>query len=201
MFNVLPDIFKKEIKSEYFLRRLVVVFASVIFLQISFLIFLVPSWLSSFYRNKEASAEMQSQKSEVISKNADNVLQIINTTNQNLSVISGSFGYSAVLPLVKEIISDKTSAITLTEFTYDNSAINGMGSQTGAQSAPATSPAEWSVSGIAKTREDLVAFVKKLDDSETFSNVVSPISDLVKDKNISFVINFEATQSPSQPTP
>ena len=41
MFNVLPDIFKKEIKTEYFLRRLVVVFAFVIFLQISFLIFII----------------------------------------------------------------------------------------------------------------------------------------------------------------
>ena len=49
------------------------------------------------------------------------------------------------------------------------------------------------VSGMAGTREDLVAFVKKMEDSKYFSDVVSPISNLTKDKNINFVITLNAT--------
>jgi hypothetical protein len=179
MFNVLPDIFKKEIKSEYYLRRLIVVFVFIAFLQIAFLIFLFPSWMNSFYRQKDASAQMESQKSNIVSKNAAEILQTINLNNQNFGVIDANFGYLPVLPFVKEIISYKTSAITLTDFTYDNS--------------QATTTAPMSVSGVAATREDLVAFVKQLEDSPTFSDVVSPISDLAKDKDISFVINMNVT--------
>ena len=201
MFNVLPDIFKKEIKSEYYLRRLIVVFIFVVFVQIVSLIFVFPSWLVSFYRQNEVSAEMNSEQSAAVSKNVNDILQTIDKTNQNLGIISGAFSYSAVLPLVENIISYKTSAITLTDFTYDNSAVgqigNGTMSQTTAGQAPATSASgrtvPMSVSGIAKTREDLVGFVKKLEDSSVFSDVVSPISNLTKDKNINFVINLNAT--------
>jgi hypothetical protein len=184
MFNVLPEIFKKEIKTEYYLRQSIVACVFIIFLQISFLIFVFPSWLSSFYRQKEASAEIESQKSGIVSKNTDNILQTVNQTNQNLDTIDSAFDYSTVLPIVKNIISDKTSAISLSEFTYDNSA--------------ATTTIPMSVSGIAKTREDLVAFVKKLQDSAEFSDVVSPISDLAKDKDIVFTVNLNVTQNSSQ---
>jgi hypothetical protein len=36
----------------------------------------------------------------------------------------------------------------------------------------------------------LVNFVKRLSDSGYFSNIVSPISDLTKDKNIDFMISL-----------
>ena len=178
MFNVLPNIFKKEIKSEYYFRRLIVIFIFIIFIQITFLVFIFPSWLFSFYQHEEVSAQMESQKSTVVSQNANNILQTIKTTNQNLDIINRSFSYSKFLPLIKNIISYKTSAITLTEFTYNNSA--------------ATTTIPMSVSGVASTREDLVSFVKKIQDSGTFSDVVSPISNLTKDKNIIFVINLNA---------
>lgn len=178
MFNVLPNIFKKEIKSEYYFRRLIVIFIFIIFIQITFLVFIFPSWLSSFYQYKEVSAQMESQKSTVVSQNANNILQTIKTTNQNLDIINSSFSYSKFLPLIKNIISYKTSAITLTEFTYNNST--------------ATTTIPMSVSGMASTREDLVSFVKKLQDSGAFFDVVSPISNLAKDKDISFVINLNA---------
>jgi hypothetical protein len=196
MFNVLPNIFKKEIRSEYYLRRLIVILIFVIFTQITFLVFIFPSWLSSFYQHEEVSMQMESQKSTVVSQNTNNILQTIKTTNQNLGIIDSAFSYSKVLSLIQDIISVKTSAVSLSEFTYSNSAIGqgdgGTGSQTTAGQALATSAAgrSMSVSGIAQTREDLVGFVKKLQDSGFFSDVVSPISDLAKDKDISFSINL-----------
>jgi hypothetical protein len=140
--------------------------------------------------------QMESQKSTVVSQNTNNILQTIKTTNQNLGIIDSAFSYSKVLSLIQDIISVKTSAVSLSEFTYSNSAIGqgdgGTGSQTTAGQALATSAAgrSMSVSGIAQTREDLVGFVKKLQDSGFFSDVVSPISDLAKDKDISFSINL-----------
>ncbi len=176
MFNVLPEIFRKEIKSEYYLRYSVVILIAIIFLQISFLVFIFPSWLNSFYRQKEILAEAKWQKSKIVSKNADSILQTINSTNQNLNVILNNFNYSAVLPIVKEIISNKTSAITLTEFTYNNFA--------------ATPIAPMTISGVSRTREDLISFVDKLENLGDFSGVVSPISNLTKDNNINFVISL-----------
>jgi hypothetical protein len=181
MFNVLPDIFKKEIKSEYYLRRIIVSLLFVIFIQVAFLVFIFPSWLVSFYHQKEVSTEMNSQKSNAASKNINNILQTISLTNQNLGTIDHSFGYSSFLPIIEKIISDKTPAIALTEFVYNNSG--------------ATTTVPMTVSGIAKTREDLVGFVKTLDSENIFSNVVSPISDLAKDTNISFDINLDVTHN------
>ncbi len=176
MFNELPDIFKKEIKSEYNLRRIVVILVCFIFLQISFLIFILPSWLVSFYKQQEAISVSSSSKISSVFKNADNISTIINRTNQNLAIISDSFHSSLALSSIEEIISQKTSTITLSNFTYDNSSI--------ATSVP------MSISGVARTREDLVNFVKRLSDSGYFSNIVSPISDLTKDKNIDFMISL-----------
>ena len=78
MFNVLPDIFKKEIKSEYYLRRLIVVFAMIVFVEVVFLVSLFPSLVFSAYRQKEISAEMASNQSDAVTKNTSQILQTIN---------------------------------------------------------------------------------------------------------------------------
>src|SRR3990167_4100680 len=54
MFNLLPQNLKQKIKSEYALRRMVVIFSFVIFLQVSSIVFTLPLWFISGFKEKEA---------------------------------------------------------------------------------------------------------------------------------------------------
>lgn len=178
MFNVLPDILKEEIKTEYRLRWLIVLCLSFLFVQISFLIFLFPSWVISLYQEKEASDKVNLQNSLSVSKNTNVLLQTINETNKKLSVVNTSFQYSNVVPIFKNIISFKTNYISLHQLSYVSTG---------------TSTATLSVGGMSANREALVSFVKNLQNSGLFTNVNSPVSNLEKNKNIDFVINLNSS--------
>jgi len=54
MFNLLPQNLKQKIKSEYALRRMVVILSFVIFLQVSSIVFTLPLWFISGFKEKEA---------------------------------------------------------------------------------------------------------------------------------------------------
>ena len=48
-----------------------------------------------------------------------------------------------------------------------------------------------SLSGKANTREDLASFIGILNDSDIFSKVDSPVSNILKKNNIDFLIKLE----------
>lgn len=52
---------------------------------------------------------------------------------------------------------------------------------------------EFSITGFAPTRRDLIAFEKKLQEDESLKDVSSPISNLVKEANINFSIRAVPT--------
>jgi hypothetical protein len=177
MFNVLPDNLKEKIKKQYRLRRLVVVLIFVLFVQISFLIFLFPSWIMSEYKERDSLDQINFQNSSVISQNTDAVLQTINDTNTAIDVINTAFKYPKVVPLFDAVISAKSKSISLRQLTY---------------SAEGTSTASLSLEGIAATRQDLVSFVENLQKSGSFANVVSPVSNLEKDRDIDFSVSLDS---------
>ena len=167
MFNVLPDNIKEFIRNEYETRRWLVIFGSILFIQISFLIFLLPSWTLSKYLENIAINKANSQNVLTPSKNTGGAIQSINSTNQTLNIINSTFMYSQVFPFLNTVISYKTSDITINEFTYAN---------------VGTSTISLTVTGLSNTRESLIMFVKNLQKSSLFQEVNSPVSNLVKDK-------------------
>lgn len=175
MFNVLPDILKEEIRKEYRMRRLVILGMFVILIQIAFIIFIFPSWVISQSQEKDVADQINNQNNSLTSKNTSIVLQTIKEANEKLTTINITFEYPRIIPIFNSIISYKTLDISLRQFTYISHG---------------KSKAELTVAGVSSTRESLVTFVKNLQKSGLFSSVLSPVSNLEKNKDINFVINL-----------
>ncbi len=175
MFNVLPENIKQKIKSEYKLRRATVVFSLILALEISSLVLLFPSWLVSFYKEKDALAEQSAIISSSLAMSTQGVASKITETNTTLYTIDGLLSYPRLYPIVSTVISKKNSGIHLTQFSF---------TPTSATAASIT------LSGIASDRQTLVSFGKSLSDSGYFDTVDLPVSNLAADTNIDFSINL-----------
>jgi hypothetical protein len=175
MYNSLPSNIKNKVRTEYHLRLLITVVVFIIFLQISFWALMFPSWLISL--EKEQNILLQSEKSNKVSldleiENMNPRIQEINTV---LKMINSNLKYPLFGPLLDNILSKKTGDILIKEVRYASS-----GENTGSIL----------LSGTGATRESLVLFVKKLEESSFFEKVDLPISNFTKDKNINFSINM-----------
>ena len=175
MFNLLPDNLKDKIKSEYRLRFWTVVLLLIIFLEVVLLVFIFPSWLTSFNKENDLISEVNKVNKSQLKNDTDPIIAEIRDLNLKLNIINTTLQYREVLPLAGTIISKKPRAIRITGFDY---------------AGTGTSTADVVVRGISATREDLVSFVKTLKDTKTFKDAVLPVSNLAKDKNISFSINL-----------
>lgn len=154
---------------------LVVSLVFVLFIQLSFLVFLIPTWVSSFYREKEAIGNSEQMNVFLSTLNISSTTSFVKSVNLKLGIISNSLEYSSVIPVIDEVLSKKTSSISLRGFNYLTTG---------------TSTATLNIAGTGSTRESLVSFVKSLEGVSFFKGVDLPISNLAKDKNIEFSINI-----------
>ena len=152
-----------------------VTFLFILFIQISFLVFIFPSWLSSYYKEKEINLELDSVSQSTLSKNTGSIAGIISGTNVKLNILNTALEYPELTHFVNSIIANKTSSIHLNQFIY---------------TAVSSTTATINLGGISNTRQSLVSFVKSLQGLKIFKIVDLPVSNLAKDKNIDFSINL-----------
>jgi len=177
MFNVLPDNFKEEIRKQYRGKRTIVWLSAVIALQISTLIFLMPSYVYLTFQEKNLVAQNDSSGQTQQTQSTAKISQIFKTTNAQLSALSLSVSSSSTSDLIAHLISLKGSSITFQEITYT------MDTATSSTIA---------LSGVAATRESLLSLAKTLEADDSFENVDLPVSNFAKDKNIDFSMTMEA---------
>lgn len=175
MFNLLPNHSKKIISKDYILRRYSVILGVVVFVEIWLIIFLFPSLVTSYFKEKDLLYQVDSVKGSNIAKDAGLVSDMIVSTNTKLGLYENEFNYPQIVPIIKDILSYKTTSISFTDFMYEF---------TGASTATI------SVRGRALTRESLVSFVRSIEDSNIFKEVDLPVSNLAKDRNIDFTVNL-----------
>ncbi len=178
MFNLLPENLKDTIRKEYKFRKIIVILLFIISLQISFLIFIFPTWLISLYNEKEVLAESENVKKQLSDLNISPATLTIKSLNTKLNIINTTLEYPKILPLFNTIISKKTNSIQIDEFLY---------------TLVQNNTAEIIIGGTSLTRESLVSFVKSLEDTKSFKQVNLPISNLAKDRNINFSISMKIT--------
>ena len=179
MFNLLPDSFKEKIKTEYKLRLVTSVLIFVIFLQLSFIAFLSPSWVFSYYKEKEIISQIERARDTAVSPTSATARSVISGTNIKLNIINNSLQYIKFTSLLNAIISKKTSGIHINRTSYI--------SQSSSQSTVL-------LSGLSQSREALVSFVKNLKDSGLFQSVLMPIGNLAKDHNLEFSISLSTPE-------
>lgn len=171
MFNVLPEKIKIEIVKQYNLRRIIVVLYAIIFIQVIIIVTFLPSWFISLYIQKDATSEVAKTEQDILKSEVDKLTSEINSFNSKLRVIKETqTGYSPT-EIVTKISEQKNSSVSLKEITYSKQNKDEI---------------KVSLSGVAKERESLLSFVKKLETSKLFEKVDSPISNFTKDKDIQF---------------
>ncbi len=175
MFNVLPTNLKKLLTHEYHVRLVIVACALLLVVEVSCLIFLLPSWLISVITKQEITRSIATLQHSSGTVRTPGISDTVASTNALLHTIHTSMTYPLAQPFLDTILSRKSVGIRLTEFVY---------------STTDATHATLSIQGTAATRAGLVSFVKSLQDSGVFGTVDLPVSDLAKETNITFEIQL-----------
>ncbi len=175
MFNLLPQNIKNRIIKEYSLRRLIVIFAFVLCLQILFVIFIFPTWYVSSSNERSLALETQDLNNYLVKSDSGKIASTINDINTKIKLLNTTLEYPKVIPIINKLISYKNKDIHITEIVFN--AVSSMESSI-------------NIKGVATDRETLLSFFKSLQNDKTFSKADLPISNFAKDKNIDFSINI-----------
>ena len=180
MFNLLPENLKKIVRSEYLFRFLVTATVCLIILELCFMVVLAPSWFLVFYKEKALENNIEEMKRLEGLKNVETFSSNIKLLNSQLHILDTRLDYSPLSSTLETVLSNKRANIHLISFNYS-------------VSGPATTTI--AIAGISDTRESLVSFVKRLENSGKFIKVDLPVSNLAKEKDINFSVNLSMASS------
>jgi len=175
MINLLPDEYKNLVEREYQGRILTGMLLFFIITVIISIIFLIPSYFISQIEYSSAldRAEKNIPKSEPDSLGTSDIIKKINN-GISLLRISSSDNKVLVNQLIDSLITKKNSLISIKSINYE------MRGET----------AKIDITGVANTRESLLLFVDNLKKEKNFAEVYSPVSNLVKERNVDFSVQI-----------
>ncbi len=170
--NFLPEEDKGKIKKEY-LRRLFVVVGlfslSTIFIGI---ILLLSS--SVFLNDRKNNLERQLVISEerLSRGKIDDIIFLAEDLNKKISLLdSGQKNIREKSSIIRLILGEKTGSIKINDFLFDKDKIL--------------------IQGTSDTRQGLLSFIDSLKKKEDFKKVESPVSNLIKERDIEFRLTIE----------
>jgi hypothetical protein len=175
MFNLIPEQYKQMIIHEYHARLRILWGIGLLCLVFSFLILIIPSYVSVYFAAKNMRDQAGLMKSSFSFKNADAILGTITETNKQLQVASLFQQKNNPLSFFEQAVGAKNTAIHIVSSEY---------------SKRDTGNSDITISGIADTRDALRLYINELNALPIFSDVYLPISSFVKDKNIEFSITL-----------
>ncbi len=176
MFNLLPESIKDVIRKEYRLRLFIIILSFIVAVQISFLVFLFPSWLISSYKENDFLVRSDEANRAIVSLDIASTTESIRLLNEKTVLLDSLLEYPKVIPLINTLISLKTSSIRFNSINYVSEGKNN---------------ASLSIEGISDRRDSLVSFSDSLRNDPIFKEVDLPISNLAKDRNIEFNITVK----------
>lgn len=174
MFKLLTEEERYKVRREYIMRRAIVMLSAFILVLIVGVIGLLPSYVLSNARQNEVL-----ERNRIISSskqhedNSDLEAWLVGINNE-LQILSPKLDTDRPSDFIDKILDERTSGVRITEFSW----IKTKGGVT------------LSVSGVGRDRQTLIAFENSINSSGQFSNVVLPISNLAKDRDIDFQIKF-----------
>lgn len=179
MLNLIPTEHKEKICRDYIGRLVALSFLFIGFLAFIATVAKLPSYfLLSAKANtaKDGLNDLKNKEQFTLGEEMQVSIKDINTKLKRLS------GFDSVRPVseyvIEALLKAKTSGIKISSILYGREGV--------------TSKVE--VRGVSTNRDALQVFVKNLEANPDFSNVVLPISSLVKDRNIEFTITFSVSK-------
>ncbi len=174
MFNLIPQSLKGYILADYKERRIVVILVGVVFLILIAFVFLAPSLGYLFFEEKNILAEVEAMKSLDQFKKVDQVETSIKDANEQLRALLTEVSPVDPIRAIERVIAVKNSGVHITDMQY--------------QEITATS-SSLVMRGSADKRDALKQFVTNVQALPGFADVVLPVSNFAKDKDIDFSIS------------
>lgn len=175
MFKLLTEEGREKVGREYSARRTIVMLLAFILVLIVGVIGLLPSYILSNIREKEALARVKTLNNSTLEgENGADLQAWLIETNRRLKTLSPKLDTDRPSNFVDQVLEQKLTGIRITAFSWLRS----------------KDKITLSVNGVAEDRQKLVMFENKINSSGYFSNVTLPISDLAKDRDIAFQIKF-----------
>lgn len=176
MFNLIPATLKEKILKDYKERRIIVLLFGFIFFICMLFIFISPSFGYLFFEEQNVVAEAEVMRESDQFKKADEVMTTIKETNEQLRALSLEVRSVTPVKAIEQVVSVKNRSIHITEIQYKE----------------VTSTSSTIVlQGKADRRDALKEFVTSLQNISGFSDVVLPVSNFAKDRDISFTISMK----------
>ena len=176
MFNLIPHIIKEKIRTDYRGRRIIVLLLGLICFICVLFIFIAPSFGYLFFEEQNVIAEAEVMKNSDQFKKADEVVATIKETNEQLRALGLEISSVEPIEAIEKIVQAKNVGIHITDIQY--------------KEVSATS-STIVLQGKADKRDGLKQFVTNLQGVSGFSDVVLPVSNFAKDKDISFTISMK----------
>ena len=184
MINVLPIEDRKEIKKEYFKRLIVVSLALLAAVLAMATIMLLPTMIFLSDHEQIHQQEMEYIDAKLKSSGIATIKPLVDDLNKKISILNETSGFQSASRTAGEIMSLGLSGISIKSFSIK---IEG-------------DKETISITGQSATRRDLLSFVENLKKCKAgfamreciaFENVISPVSNILKDKDIAFSITAD----------
>jgi len=177
MFKLLTEEEKQKVAHEYAARRIIIVLYALILVLVVGIIGLLPSYVLSTARQNEVSEHTKITGNSLLKGDESELKAWLAQINKKLDVLSPKLDTYEPSIFIERILDQKINGIRINGISWTRSE-DGL---------------EFSVEGVAVDRQILVAFKDRINDSEDFSSVVLPISDLAQDVDIDFQIKFSTS--------
>ncbi len=176
MFTLIPEQYKKTIVREYHLRLATVGLALLFFGVMLAGAFLVPSFLLSQSKVQSVDANLSVfNKPDVAERNKALEKELVDTRNK-LTILAPKTDKLFSHEIISKILYRKVAGVSLSAIVLNKSA-DGKG--------------EARLSGVASNRDTLIAFSKALEKQEPFTEVVLPVSNFAKSRDIDFTLSVK----------
>lgn len=174
MFTFLPKTNRVELEKEYRKRVVVVALGLVALLMLIAMILAMPAFVTLLVKGKDARAALKGNPDTDVSSNALMEARVTDIRAKT-DLLKQMVDVPSLVSVIERINGRLVNGISLNSITLKRS---GTGSIV--------------ISGIASTRDALVAFSKSLQGELSFSNISLPVSTLAKSKDIAFSISVDS---------
>jgi Tfp pilus assembly protein PilN len=172
--NLLPPKNRARIGYERLSRFFTLFYTGIAIILLIGIILLLPTYFFLFFQNRGISELISAISQSSESTQALMTEQLIQTTNEKLDRLKQehSLTPSLLTQYMRDITNRAPATIVLTRLTYqkENNQIQ--------------------LSGNADTRDDLLVFIQELRKNQQFTNVESPVENILQEHDISFSLSF-----------
>jgi len=178
MRNLLPNRVKQQLRTEYRLRLSIVglLLFSVALLMAG--VFLVPSYLLSASDKMVVEDRMRFAEQGPAPQEAESSIERLELAQLQVELLSTLQKSTLFSDRLIQIIEQKPAGVRIGIFFY-TTRDEGENMLT--------------LSGVAETREDLLSFERSLKSEPDFSSVTLPVSNLAKDRDLSFLVTIKGS--------